>query len=380
MPGRFLFITWAGGGNVHPLVALGKRLLAAGHEVRVIGPSKLAGRFEPQGMSFRPHRTAAEWTGSAEPAAWPRSEEERTASLRGMAADVADELAREPTDVVVVDFMQPDAWSAAEASGLPVVGFVHTLFSRMPRDDPFSPMSIFTDVAGLNALRAELGLEPLGRNADLLDRATRVIVATVPELDRPDVVPQNVRYVGPILEEVDRSDGPPDPRSSDAPLIVVSLGTTPMDEAPVIRSVIDALAGLPARGLVTVGAHLQPEDFPSASNVEVSGFVPHAAVLPSASVFVGHAGLGGISVALACGVPMVLAPFGRDQPANAAHVEAIGAGVTVSKDASTDELRSAITTVLTDDAYRDAARVIAATIEPYGNGRVAVRVLEELLP
>jgi MGT family glycosyltransferase len=375
MPGRFLFVTWAGGGNVHPLVALGARMVAAGHHVRVLGPSELAGRFDPRGMTFRPNRTGAEWTGSSDPVQWPTNDEQRAAFLRGMAADVTAELAREAADVVVVDFMQPDAWSAAEASGVPTVGFVHTLFARMPRD-AFSPMNIFTDVAGLNALRAELGLEPLQQNADLLDRAARVIVTTVPELDRPDDVPSNVRYVGPILDD---AEGRPDASSAETPLVVASLGTTPMDEAPVVRRVIAALGDLPVRGLVTVGAHLHPEDFTSPPTVEVSGFVSHAAVLPSASVFIGHAGLGGISAALACGVPMVLAPFGRDQPANAAHVEAVGAGVTVSKDAQAAELCGAITTVLEDDSYRDAARVMAAAIEPYGNGHVAVRELEALL-
>jgi MGT family glycosyltransferase len=378
MPGRFLFVTWAGGGNVHPLVALGTRLVAAGHRVRVLGPSELGGRFEPGGMTFRPHRTGAEWAGSAEPVRWPTDDEQRAAFLRGMAADVTNELAREPTDVAVVDFMQPDALSAAEASGLPVVAFVHTLFARMPRDG-FSPMNLFTDAAGLNSLRADLGLEPVERNADLLDRATRSIVTTVPELDRPDDVPSNVRYVGPILEDPDEAERLD--RSSDGtPLVVASLGTTAMDEGPVVRRVIDALADLPVRGLVTLGAHLRPEDFPSPRNVGVSGFVSHAAVLPLARVFVGHAGLGGISAALASGVPMVLLPFGRDQPANAAHVEAVGAGITVSKDALSDELRGAIVTVLEADAYRDAAGIVAAAIEPYGNGTVAVRELEALLP
>lgn len=376
--GRFLFVTWPGGGNVHPLVALGSRLVARGHDVRVLGPDELAGRFTSEGLTFRAHRSGAEWTGRGGHVPWPTTDEDRAAFLRGLAADVAAEIAREPTDVVLVDFMQPDALCAAEACGLPFVAFVHTLYARLPRG-AFSPMSILTGVDGLNALRAELGLPPLADTNDLLDRATRTIVTTVPELDRPDGIPPNVRYVGPMLGEALTDGADVVPPDDDSPLVVASMGTTSMDEAPVVRRVIDALAELSVRGLVTVGEHLQPGDFTSPRSIAVSGFVPHAAVLPRADLFVGHAGLGGISAALTYGVPMVLMPLGRDQPANAAHVEVVGAGLTLSKEASTDEIRTAVSAVLGDDAYRRAAHGLASCIEPYGNGAVAVDELEALL-
>jgi hypothetical protein len=45
MAGRFLFATWAGGGNVPPVLALGERLQARGHRVRAIGTDSLAARL-----------------------------------------------------------------------------------------------------------------------------------------------------------------------------------------------------------------------------------------------------------------------------------------------------------------------------------------------
>jgi MGT family glycosyltransferase len=152
-----------------------------------------------------------------------------------------------------------------------------------------------------------------------------------------------------------------------------------MDEAPVLQRVLDAFAGLDVSIFATVGAHLEPSAFRVPSNAVVTNYVRHSAVMPHASLFVTHAGLSGVSTALAFGVPMLCVPLGREQPVNAAHVAAVGAGQTVSRDSSVEAIRDTATAVLSDPAYRDAAQRIAAAIRPYGNGARAVRELEQML-
>lgn len=378
MSGRVLFVTWSGGGNVHPLVALGTRLLVRGHDVRVLGPHDLAARFAAEGIGFTAHRTGAEWTGG-NPIVWPDvTDEQRSAYLNGLADDVIAEAARSPTDVLVVDYMQPDALCAAEKLGTPFVAFVHTLYTSVAADHESSPMNMSADVTHINALRGDLGLAPVPRITDLLDGADRVLVATVSELDRPDALPENVRYVGPLIE-----DAGPDarwrPPPGGGPLVVVSMGTTEMDEAPVLQRALDAMTDVPARAFVTVGDHLDASMFRTPPNASISAFVRHAAVLPHARVFVGHAGLGGISAALTFGVPLVCVPIGRDQPTNAAHVEAVGAGRTVTSDAGVEALRAGIVEVLHGDRYRTAAGRVADAIRANGSGARAVEELEQLV-
>src|SRR5207302_1580084 len=82
--GRFLFVTWAGGGNVQPLAALGTQLLARGHRVRVLAPSELGPRFEADGIACR---------------------DLRFGDLRAVADDVIAEAGPEATDVIVADYM-----------------------------------------------------------------------------------------------------------------------------------------------------------------------------------------------------------------------------------------------------------------------------------
>jgi UDP:flavonoid glycosyltransferase YjiC (YdhE family) len=61
---------------------------------------------------------------------------------------------------------------------------------------------------------------------------------------------------------------------------------------------------------------------------------------------------------LAAGIPQVVVPLGADQPQNAQSIAAIGAGLALNKpDAPT--LRSAIARVLSDSAFRDAARAVS---------------------
>jgi MGT family glycosyltransferase len=214
---------------------------------------------------------------------------------------------------------------------------------------------------------------------DLLDDADGVIVTTVPELDQPaGAVPANVRYIGPLIE-----DAGPDagwrPAVSGVPLVVVSLGTTPMGEAPVVQRVLDALADEPVQAVATIGDHLDAGTFTVPSNATIVPYVRHAALFPHARVVVSHAGLGTVSAALIHGVPLVCIPLGRDQPANAAHVEAAGAGYTVASTASTDELTSTIMAATADAPVTAAAREMGDVMARYENGGRAVLEVEQLL-
>src|SRR5580704_3644255 len=47
-----LIVTWDGGGNVPPALALGARLLSAGHRARVLGTRTIEQRVLAVGMTF----------------------------------------------------------------------------------------------------------------------------------------------------------------------------------------------------------------------------------------------------------------------------------------------------------------------------------------
>jgi UDP:flavonoid glycosyltransferase YjiC (YdhE family) len=375
-----LFVTWSGGGNVHPLVALGGRLQARGHDVRVLGPESLRERFASEGLELRAHRDGAAWTGG-DPIDWPTppTATQQMAYVRGLADDVATELAARPADVVVVDYMQPEALSAVQRAGLPLVAFVHTLYARVAVG-PYSPMSMVGSLVMVNALRAELGLPAAGALPELLDVADRVLVLSVEELDRPDgPVPANVRYIGPIVEDPGPDAGWTPPWDDDGRPVVHACTSTvaSTDEAaPVLQRVLDAAEALPVWVFVTATEEVRAQ-LVAPANAILSGYVRHSALLPHVDLFVTHAGLGSVSAGLTYGVPMVCLPLFYEQPDNAAHAGVLGVARTAAPDSSVDELRAVLAAALVDDEQRAVARRVAASVAAHGDR--AIVELELLL-
>jgi MGT family glycosyltransferase len=232
----------------------------------------------------------------------------------------------------------------------------------------------------VDAIRAELGLDAVEGIPQLHDRCDLALVASPREFEGPAETSPNVRFVGPIL------DGPAlapvgtapiaDERSD--PLVVVSFSTSDMGQVSTLQGIVDALGQIPARVLVTTGPAVDPDALQVAKNTTVVGYVPHAALLPRASVVVTHAGLGTVMAALTHGVPLVCMPMARDQFFNAGRVAELGAGCIVPMDASGDAIADAVSSVLADSALREGAKLMATAIAGYGGSADAVAELEQL--
>ena len=89
------------------------------------------------------------------------------------------------------------------------------------------------------------------------------------------------------------------------------------------------------RVLVTTGM-ADVIQMPGQGDAVLVPFVPHADVLPYASVTVTHAGHGTVAASLAHGVPLVALPnLAADQPALAGQIERLGAGIALDGDNAT---------------------------------------------
>jgi UDP:flavonoid glycosyltransferase YjiC (YdhE family) len=360
---RILFVTWDGGGNVNPLLALGPRLAATGWEVHAYGPPSLAARFAAEGVDYVSREVDDPW------------------DVAAMARDVRQHCGRIGPDATVVDYMLPGALCGTEAAGRPTAALVHTLHRALLVDRAPGPIEMAASVDDLAAARRSVGLDELGSFGDLLDRCARVLVTCPAELDLPadqarsGAVGANVRYVGPVLEPAGPDAGWSRPEGTGRPLVVVSLGTTPMDERPLLERVLTAAAALPVDVVATVGDHLDAQEIAAVAptNATVTGYVRHAALLPGAALLVTHAGLGTVLAGLAHGLPLLCLPLGREQPDNAAAVVQAGAGRTLPPDSTVDELRAGLVDVLEAPQLRTAATRMAATI-----GACAGRIESEL--
>jgi MGT family glycosyltransferase len=172
-------------------------------------------------------------------------------------------------------------------------------------------------------------------------------------------------------EEVDVADG-------SAPLVLVSLSTSEQGQAALLQRIVDAVAVLPVRVIVTTGPSIDPATVTAGANTHVVSYVPHAELLPSTSLVITHAGLGTVMAALGSGVPLLCTPMGRDQFFNAEQVQSLGAGRMLMPDADVSAITEAARGILDDASCRAAAKQMAITISGYGGAADAVTALERL--
>ncbi len=382
--GRFLIVTWAGGGNVPPALGLGRRLAARGHLVRVLASRRMQERIEAAGCTFTPYPLDLEFDESK-----GRAVEDQRPFLRSLwcewpvAQATLAEVDRDPADALLVDCYLSNALSAAERTGLPTAGLLHVRLRHLA--ETTNPALLGLDAA--NEVRARLGLQPLRSDGErlavqLLRRCDRVLAVMPQEFeDFGATLPANVRYVGPVFEgdEGESTWDLPWPSDHPNPLVVVSFSTMYMHHEGPLGRVITALESLRLRTLLTLGGGLELDEVDVPAGVVVRRYVPHSVVFPHTALVVTHAGLGTIMAACTYGVPMVCIPLGRDQRGNAERVETLGLGRMISPEASVEEVRAAIVAALDSDAIRTAARRMAEVVAGYGGGRQAIAELESLL-
>jgi UDP:flavonoid glycosyltransferase YjiC (YdhE family) len=91
-----------------------------------------------------------------------------------------------------------------------------------------------------------------------------------------------------------------------------------------------------------------------------------------------HGGHGTVLRALAHGVPLLCMPLGRDQADNAVRVAARGAGLTLPPGATAGEIRAALSRLLGEEGFRDAARRLGAAVSAEAASPAAIEELEAL--
>ena len=239
---------------------------------------------------------------------------------------------------------------------------------------------IFRDV---NRQRSAWGLKPLTRPEDGL--STLAQITQMPEALEFKIRgsrPTGLHYTGPFVRAQlrppvnfpwDRLDG--------RPLIYATLGTLQNGSEAVFRTITHACAGLDAQLVLSLGGGLDPARLGRlAGDPLVVRFAPQLELLKRAALVITHAGLNTVLESLSEGVPMVAVPLGNDQPGVAARLKARGACVVVSRHRlSPTRLRNAVTLVLQDAAYREAAKVLQRSLQQIDGPNRAIDLIEEVL-
>ena len=117
------------------------------------------------------------------------------------------------------------------------------------------------------------------------------------------------------------------------------------------------------------------------TNVEVLGYVPHAELMPAASLLVGNGGHGTTLQALAHDLPVVVMPMDghADQPLVGRRLEEAGAGRVVAKRSTPAQLTPVLAAMLADGPHRAAAARLGAAVRALPGAVRGADALEVLL-
>jgi MGT family glycosyltransferase len=417
-PRTYLFALVDGGGTVPPELGAARRLVERGHHVTVLAEDSMVDDVAATGAVFRPWTSAPnrptrhpdddpyrDWECKNPLQLFDRLlERQFVGPAPAYAADVDVAIAERRPDLVVCSMFALGAMVAAEAAQIPFDMLLPNIYMLPAPGMPpmglglqpargavgrlrdrvvlgLTERSWAKGLAGLNALRDRYGLPPLTRLWDQAAGARRQLIMTSASFDFPASLPENARYVGPVLDDptwapsgaVTAADA-----GRDAPFVLVAMSSTYQDQIDSLQRVVDALGTLPVNALVTTGPAIDPSTIVSGPNVEVVASAAHSALLPRANVVVTHGGHGTVIKSLAAGVPLVILPHGRDQGDNAARVAARHAGVKISRGAKPKQIAKAVERVLDDPTFAEQARLLGEVVRRDAGDGALVSELEDL--
>ena len=406
IPRTYLFALTDAGGTVPPELGVVRRVVERGHRVTVLADESMADQVLRTGAAFRPWASSAgefnDWE-LRTPTSLARGMVDHmlVGPASGQARDTTAALDAAQPDLVVTSALVIGAMIAAEARGFPFDILIPNAYplpakgmppfgTGMPpargllgrlRDRVVKGASVRLidryGLAHINALRADHRLDPVASTWSPMQRARRQLVLTSAAFDFPAELPENARYVGPILDDptwaTDEAWTPP---AGEGPLVLVAMSSTFQNHLACLQRITDALGSLPVRGLVTTGPAVRPDAIRAQPNVTVVASAPHREVMRHAGLVVTHGGHGTVIKTLAAGLPLVILHHGRDQADNAARVTARGAGVRIPRGAPARKIARAVTEVLGTDTYRQAAAQLGAVIAHDAAGTALLDELE----
>lgn len=261
-------------------------------------------------------------------------------------------------DLVLRDSGQFAGLIAAEQCGIP--------HAKVRTGSPSTDMSRAYNQQSVTELRAEFGLDHPGAQ-DPDDEPYLTFVPECLDFRETDDLVNLRRFRVPAAEE---TGSPPEwLPDGDDPLVFLSFGTvasTVPHYARLYRPLIEALAEMPIRLAVGLGAGLDPAEFaPQSTRVVAREWISQEQAMTRADVLITHGGMRSVLSGLQHGVAQVVSPFFWDHHHNAGCVDQLGAGIAVNGETTRDMLDNvphALRSLLDDDTYRASAGAAAKEI------------------
>ena len=392
-PRRVLLGAFGDPGHAFPMIALGRALVARGHDVTLQTWTRWREHVEAEGIRFAPAPEYAVFPSGPEPLDF-------YAAVVQSARDTRPLIEALSPDVVVADILTLAPALAAELEGVPcatLIPHVHpqgerdfpiySLGARLPRTELGRRMwrrahrqvdrGLERGRRELNATREHLGLPTLDHVHGGISRDL-CLVASFPQLEYPRTWPENVHVVGPLMWEPPAADVEPPP--GEAPLVLIAPSTAQDPDHRMLHAALRGLGDADVRVLATWNRRLPSRPLPVPANARVVDWVSYSRTMPLCDVVVCHAGHGTLARALSSGCAVVACPAVGDMNENAARLDWAGAGVRLPRRfVAPRPLRLAVERALYEPPIRDRARALGAWASSHDAGSTAAELLEGLV-
>jgi MGT family glycosyltransferase len=412
---HFGVLSFTGTGHLNPLIALSQELKDRGHKVTFFEKPKIEARVRHAGLEFIPIGATHASKRLTPPSAYSGLLSEISMlhfNLARVIRDMESYLRDTPAalslagvDALLINEIALTGPTVAQLLGLPYFIISTTVphhwgwrgsSRRIGYRYSASCLSwiqrAFLEVSALR-MRGPIrrALEKHRRRAGLgnLRQASASFpalahITQLPQcLDLPRrPVPSNFYYTGPWVSNAARPRiAFPWDRLDGRPIIYASLGTTRNAEPAVLRMIAHACVGLDVQLVISLGGRFDPEDFADLPGRPlVVQFAPQLELLKIARIVISHGGPNTAFEALIAGKPMIVIPMAYDQPAIAARLARLHIAMVLPiMRLSAARIRSAVTALLSDASYEQAAVAMQATLQSLHGSTEASDIIEDAL-
>ncbi len=422
---RIVIATWGSFGDLHPYMAVALELTARGHRAEIATAPLYREKIEAAGINFRPVRPDIPAPDSAEAVEVLRRVTDmrdgpryvwRELLMRHARASYEDTLAaveaNGKTDLLISHTVAIAAPLVAEKTGVPWISTVlQPIVFCSSYDPPTPPQLPFvraiaalhpaigrvminlgkqTTVAwsnNLRDLRRELNL-PRGKNpifegqhspARVLGLFSKVLSDIQPDF------PLHTQITGfPFYDRKDEQQIAPELSSfldAGEPPILFTLGSSAMLVAgDFFRTSVEAARKLNRRALLLIGDQRNLPDIKLPETIKAFDYAPYSLVMPRVAVSVHQGGIGTTGQALRAGRPMLVVPYGQDQPDNARRCVELGVARTLPRHRYTlTNVVRELKGLLTNESYASRAARIGELVRAEDGTRAACDSIEEMM-
>src|SRR3984885_4069821 len=417
LPSKQIVIATIGSlGDLHPCLAQGLELGRRGHRVTIASTEYYRSKVEELGIGF--HSIRPNWDPTDRELIRQCEDLKRgpevlyrkliLPELRGTYDDLISVAAG--ADLMIAGELVYAAPLVAENLSLRCVSEILSPFSFFSSHDPSILVNLPSLIhlrkvgwkayrAGLNLgrlatwhwsnpvrhLRRELGLrtdcDPIFRDKYSLDLVLALFSRWLAQ-PQPDW-PRQTLQPGFVYFDRQKAESAPSPElieflaAGDAPIVFTQGSTAVHNSGDFYEVSIEAAKRL-GRRAVLLGAKTVPGA--GSSRVLVLPYVPYSQIFPHGAVNVHQGGSGTTGQALRAGRPMLVVPYGWDQPDNAARIERLGTGLHVSRsNYSANTAIDALQRLLREPHFATRAAEIGAEMEQEDGLTIACDAIEAVL-